>query len=174
MIVHRLERLASGVIDLADAKLLARVDADDEDTILERMCITAVMEFEDRAQIAIRNQAVRVTLPEWPRSAALLLPIGPLVDPEAMTVTAGEVDFDGFTIQAGNRARLRLTAARPAGPVQVEYFAGFDDEVPDDIHHALLDQVATYYDARGATDGKLLPVSPHFARIAARYRGVRA
>lgn len=177
MIVQRLERAASGAVSIADAKLRARLDHDDDDSDIGRMCITAVLEFEDRAEIALLNQAVRVTLPEWPQRAELALPIGPVIDGDSITLIVGGNENDAFAVSTGLRPVLRLTGPRPPGGVLIEYIAGFGNDgaaIPQDIMHALLDQVATYYDARGAAAGKLLAVSPHFARIAGRYRGVRA
>lgn len=177
MRVERLERPASGVVTIADAKIYARIEGDDENSALARMCVSAVLEFEDRAQLALLSQAVRVTLPHWPEGKALALPLGPVVAPATVTVTAGGEEFEGYSIEAGQRPALRLTGPRPQGRIVAEYIAGFGDDgadVPEDIRHALCDQVATYYDARGAQDGKLLSVSPHFARIASRYRGVKA
>lgn len=176
MNVERLNRLAAGIITVADVKVHARIDGYDEENALDRMCITAIREFEDYAQVALRFQAVRVTLPSWPTGKTLPLPIGPLVPPTTVTVTAGSDEFDGYTISTGLRPALHLTGPRPAGRIEVEYIAGFGDDgedTPDDIRHALLDQIVAYYDARGTSDRKIDPFSPHFARIAARYRRVR-
>lgn len=177
MRIERLERLTTGIIGLAEAKGHVRVDGDDSDVEIGRMITAAIMEAEDYASMALRLQAVRVTLPEWPLAGCITLPIGPVVAPATVTVTADGDDFEDFTAEAGQRPALRLTGPRPSGRVVVEYVAGFGDDaadIPEDIRLAVLDQVAVYFDARGATDRKGVSLSPQFARIIGRYRRVKA
>lgn len=177
MNTERLERPASGIIDLAEAKNHARVDSDFEDADFARMMVSAIIEAEEYASIAFRYTAIRVTLDAWPRTRSLTLPIGPLVDWSSVSITAAGGDFDDFSVLTGHRPELLLTGARPSGRIVIEYIAGFGEtgaEVPEDMRHALLDQIATYYDARGAVDRKTTTLSPHFVRIVGRYRGVRA
>lgn len=178
MIVEWFQRLPADV-SVEEAKIHARIDGNDEDALIQTMITTASLEFEDRAQIAIASNAIRVRFPEWPiaMKERLTLPIGPLVDPEDVEVTTDTGEFKNYRVNIGLRPTLTLTGERPAGAFQVEYDAGFEadgKQIPDDIRLALLDQVAAYYDARGASGDKALALSPHFSRIAARYRGVRA
>lgn len=183
MIVQRLERPLNGVI--ADSETIAahflkehvRVLDDDFDRELLAMAATAVAEAEDFAQLALRSQAVRVTLTEWPLGPVLALPIGPMLAADSVTVTVNGAAFYGFTALTGPRPALALTAPRPCGPVMVEYIAGYGETaaaIPEDLRHAVMDQAAAYFDARGAVDAKRVSLSPHFARILGRYRGVRA
>ena len=81
------------------------------------------------------------------------------------------------------RPTLRVTAddltdAQREARWIVTYEAGFGDEaaaVPADLAHAILDQAAALYDNRaGLAERNAQALSPHTARIAARYRGVRA
>lgn len=177
MNVERLTRSSLPAVDLAEAKNHARVDGDFEDVDFARMIDAATREAEDYAQMALLTQAIRVVLPYWPRPDTIALPITPLLDWSSATVTAGGVAFEDFAVMTGQRPALRLTGARPGGEIIIDYSAGFGDQpedIPADLRHALLDQIATYYDARGAMDGKTVTLSPHFARIVGRYRGVRA
>lgn len=176
MRTERLEQYGSGIIGLAEVKAHIRVDGDFEDAELERMMVSGVIEAQEHASIAFRFQAIRVTLDAWPRSRSFALPIGPLLDWSSVSVTAAGSDFEDFSVLTGHRPELRMTGARPAGQIVIEYIAGFGAtgaEVPDDLRLALLDQIAAYYDARGAVDRKTAALSPHFARIVGRYRGVR-
>lgn len=177
MIVERLERPLSGVVDLTTGKDHARISGDDDDSGMQHMLMAAVREAEDQAQIALRSQAVRVTLEAWPRCHTFRLPIVPMLDLDSVTVTADGLPFEDFATITGQRPELRLTGARPVGQIVVEYVAGFGDQ-PDDMPHdlrlAIMDQAACYYDARGPADRRVQAFSPHFARIIARYRGVRA
>lgn len=177
MIVERLEHPLGGIIDLNDLKSHVRVDGDDEDWALQRMAYAAVSEAEDRAQIALRTQAIRVTLDCWPHGArSFRLPIGPVRDRDSVTVTADDQLFEGFTITPGARAELRLTGSQPGGRIEIEYLAGYGEtkaSIPLDLTQAILDQAAAYYEARGPGDPRRQALSPHFARIIGRYRGVR-
>lgn len=177
MITERLERPAAGILSLAEVKNHVRFDGDDDDPAFARMMTSAILEAEDYASIAFRDQAVRITLKAWPRVHCLTLPIGPLLDASTVSVTVAGDEFEGFSIQTGQRPVLHLSGPCPAGAVVIEYIAGFGEtgaEVPEDLRHALIDQIAAYYDARGAVDRNTVTLSPHFARIVGRYRGVRA
>lgn len=178
MIVERLERPLALLIGLEDLKRFARVDGMDEfDMELARMAHAAVREAEDLAEIALLSQAVRVTLDGWPRTYSFRLPIGPLLDWDRVTVTADGQPFSDFTTTTGTRPELRATGPRPCGRVVIEYVAGYGETaetVPEDLRHAVMDQALAYFEARGPGDPKAQALSPHFARIIGRRRGVRA
>lgn len=135
----------------------------------------AASELQHYAQLALLDQTIRVTLDAWPRSSWFDLPIAPLLDVLTVTITVDGVPFNDFGIVAGLRPALHLTAAKPCGLIVIEYEAGFGASagaVPPDLVHAIIDQAAALFDARGAGDGKSNGMSPHMARIAARYRRV--
>lgn len=182
MIIERLDRPMNPIVTLEELGWHTRTGGPAEmgDNYfapeLLRFAVAAAREAEDYGQIALLSQTIRVVLPSWPRALTLNLPITPLLDWSSLTVTAGGEAFDSFAVTTGHRPALRLTGARPAGEVVIDYRAGFCDQahdVPEDLRHALLDQVAAYWSARGAVDGKAVTLSPHFARIIGRYRGVR-
>lgn len=176
MIIERMDRPTALAVDLEEAKNHARVDGDYDDFALAQMIATATREAEDYAQVALLAQPIRVILPCWPQSLTLQLPIGPVFDWSSITILAGTEPIDDFSVMTGRRPAVRLATARPAGVIIIDDQAGYGDEVsdiPPDLRHALLDQVAIYYDARGAVDRKTVSLSPHFARIVGRYRGVR-
>jgi len=119
----------------------------------------AAAEAEDYGQLALLTQTIRVTLDAWPRTAWVALPITPMPDALSVTVTVDGVAYD-----------------KPCGLVVIEYQAGFGDaasDIPAPLAHAILDQAAALFDARGLGDGKSNGMSAHMSRIVARYRGVR-
>ena len=135
----------------------------------------AASELQHYAQIALLDQTIRVALDAWPRSSWFNLPIAPLLDVLTATITVDGVPFSDFAVVAGLRPALRLTDARPCGLIVIEYQAGFGpaaSDIPGDLALAIIDQAAAFFDARGAGDGKSNGMSPHMARIAARYRRV--
>lgn len=172
MIVERLTPLSSNSYDIMAMREHVRVDELHE---LDRMALAAVLEFETYSQIALINQAIRVTLDAWPRGNTFFLPVTPLADVLSVDVTSDSGSFDSFAVEMGKRPAVRLTGPRPTGLIVIEYEAGFGDsahDVPADIRMAIMDQVAAWYDLRGDWKGNSNGMSPHFARVAARYRRV--
>lgn len=140
-----------------------------------RQAQAAALELESYAALALLDQTIRVTLDGWPRKATLALPIAPMLDPMSVTVLVDAEPFVDFAVTSGLRPEIRLTGARPCGVVVIEYQAGFGSlaaDIPADLALAIMDQTATFYDNRGAGEGKTNGMSPHAARIAARYRRV--
>jgi len=177
MNVERILRSSEPALDLKAAKDHTRVLFDDDDADFVNAIDAVAREAEDYGQIALINQKIRATLPCWPRTMSLSLPIAPLLDWSTVTVTAAGEVFDDFAVMTGRRPALRLSGPRPQGEIVIEYVAGFGDaasDIPGDLRKALLDQVSVYYDTRGAVDKQAVSLSPHFARILGRYRGVRA
>jgi uncharacterized phiE125 gp8 family phage protein len=145
---------------------------------VERLSMAAAREFEDYAQIALLDQTVSVTIEGPVRCAMLALPIAPLIDPLSVDVTVDGAPFEAFAVITGLRPAIRFTDEKPTGLVMVTYLAGFGPgagDLPNDIRHAIADHVVALFQMRG----ELPPgghahtgMSPHMARIAARYRRV--
>lgn len=162
------------LLALADAKQWARVDGNDDDWDFARMIGAVAREAEDYAQIALLDQTIRILLPRWPRGH-VRLPIVPILDRASVSVTINTEPWPDTLLDGGSRPLLIMCGNPPPGVVVIEYRAGFGalpEAIPADIRQAMLDQVAVYYDARGAMDAKTITLSPHFARILGRYRGV--
>jgi uncharacterized phiE125 gp8 family phage protein len=178
MITERLNRSSVQPFDSADLEIQVRVTDTDQIAEAHRHALAAATELEHYAQLALLTQTIRVTVDAWPRSSWFALPIAPVIDPLSPTVTVDGVAFDGFAVVGGMRPALRLTGDRPCGLIVIEYEAGFGadaDAIPADLQLAILDQATATYDERGAGGGKTAhtsAVSPHMARIAARYRRV--
>lgn len=140
-----------------------------------RQGFAAAGELENFAQVALLNQEIKVTLEDWPRASRFDLPIIPMLDPLSLTITVDGEAFEEFAVMSGLRPAVRLTGTRPCGLIVVSYEAGFGEaytDIPADLVHAVMDQAAAYFEMRGTGDGKTNGMSPHAARIAARYRRV--
>jgi uncharacterized phiE125 gp8 family phage protein len=175
MIVERLTTPTAPAFDLNNLKKHCRIDGGDWDIELSGHGTAAATELQSYASLALIDQTIRVTLPAWPRTDTLGLPIIPMIDPLSVTVTADGVAFEAYAVTAGLRPALRLSGDRPCGVIVIEYLAGFGptaSSVPADLVNAIHDQASAFFDAKGAGDGKTNGMSPHMARIAARYRRV--
>ncbi len=137
--------------------------------------MAAATEIESYSQLALIDQTIRVTIEEWPRSLSLNLPIAPVFSAPSLTVTVDGLAFGDYAVITGQRPALRLTSERPRSVIVITYLAGFgpkSSDIPDDLAGAIKDQASAFFDLRGEGDGKSNGMSPHMARIAARYRRV--
>ena len=174
MIVERVTRPATLAFDPVKLARHCRVDGAAGQVEVSGHGQVAAMELEAHASLALFDQAIRVTMEEWTRGATLPLPVAPLLDPMSVTITVDGVAFTDFATVMGQRPAIRVNT-KPCGVIVVQYLAGFGDvlaDLPVDLVHAIMDQASAYYDARGIGDGKSNGMSPHMARIAARYRRV--
>jgi phage conserved hypothetical protein, phiE125 gp8 family len=158
-------------VHLDDAKQHLRVMHDDEDLLIQRLTLAAAREIEVYAELALTRQTISLTvLAEGGDN--IPLPLGPLA-PGAEVTVDGSPLVNGI---GGGRWPMLMLPDWMTGPVAVTYEAGFGDtadSVPDDLQLAIMEQAAFAYDNRGNADAKpgLVPAA---ARIAARYRRVRA
>jgi len=183
MRVERINPPTGLPVSLTDADAQLRLDGADP-AEAQRMALAAAREVEHYCSIALLTQTIRVTLNGWPLAGLeARLPIGPVLEGAALTVTVDGEEFEAVELGTGQRPTLRVTAddltdAQRDARWIVTYEAGFGDEaaaVPADLAHAILDQAAALYDQRGGlAERSAQALSPHTARIAARYRGVRA
>lgn len=171
---------ALAAVELSDLQAHARVfDADEADALAD-MALAATLELEAQANIALLTRSVTLRVTGWPACGALPLPIGPVQDGAGATVTANGEPVIGAELLPGRIGELRLEAEIAAtlaeAEIVVSYPAGFGAspaDVPADLRHAILDQVAALYDARGAADPRRMTAAPAFLRIAAKHRGAR-
>ncbi len=154
------------------------VDAAD-DYAITVIAHAAAAELEQFAQIALLNQAIRVTIFDPVQEGGFWLPIGPVSDENTPTVSIDGQPFTAFDFVGGNRPYMRWQAAYhdlTPSQITIDYQAGFGvaaSDIPHDLSQALMDQAALHYDGRSPMDAKSLTTSPHMARIGARYRGVQ-
>ena len=183
MRVERINAPTTPPVSYVEAKGHLRVTANDEDFDISRMTQAAARELEEHAQIALLTQSIRVTLNCWPVEALEIgLPIGPVQVGASLNVTVDGTAIVEVELGTGHRPTLRYTGETLSSELRggrwiITYDAGFGltpGAIPRDLVQAILDQTSVLFDQRGG-DG--LPnepmISPHLARISARYRRVR-
>lgn len=176
MIVNRTPVGTAKPFDLARVSVHCRADLPDFDAEIDSMAEAAAREFEHYAQIALLSQNIEVLQDGPLRQSVFPLPIAPLLSDTPVQVLVDGQTFEAFETIAGLRPALRFTADMPCGAVTIRYQAGFGDTaaaIPKDIENAIADQTSALFDWRGADDVKSFGMSPHMARVAARYRRVR-
>lgn len=181
VIVHQTPmNSAAAPFELDDLIVHARAEGAGDEAAIANMGHTAAAEIEHYAQVALLMKTIRVTIFEPHCGAGFALPIGPVADNAPRVVKLdGEIFLD-FYFLGGLRPYIRwfpefhlLTPSR----IEIEYQAGFGADassIPQDLSQALMDQAALHYDGRSPMSTKSLTISPHMARVAARYRGVQA
>lgn len=180
MIVSRTPLTEAAPFDIAEVARHCRAEEEDFEDELERLAYSAVAQFEDLAQVALLHQTVAVTLESADLIGALagnilFLPVSPLIDATTLTVTEDGGAFTSFTVLTGQRPAIRFHTVTPQGLVVITYRAGFGDshsDIPLDVRNAIHDQTAALFDSRGDFKTAGHGLSPHMARIAARYRRV--
>jgi hypothetical protein len=156
-------------------------ETDGLDTTAENAAKTAAAEFEHVAQVALFDQTITVTVlaPDFDHGC-FHLPIGPTALDLVPIITIDGEAFTDFLCCGGSRPVVLLGgtfSALSPDRITIVYSAGFGDQVtdlPPDIMQAMMDQALLMFDEAANNDSRRLKHSPHFSRIAARYRGVQA
>lgn len=176
MIYTRTPISMASAVSLLDIKDHLRIDHDYDESLLERMGYSVALEFEDLCNIALLAQTITATSDVDP-GTDIALPVGPVADDAAIMVQALAEDgttsaITAFWLEAGRYPVVHLTDT-PTHRVRVTYTAALATSagsVPADIQMALADQVARIYTQRGGIDDRGPALSPHTARVVARYR----
>jgi uncharacterized phiE125 gp8 family phage protein len=175
MIIERLTKPTVAPFDIIALANHCRIDDLYFHDEIFSLGLSAAVEIEADAQIALIFQDIQVTLEAWPNGTWLYLPIMPMIDPLSLTIMVNGLSFNDYATITGHRPAIRLTGDVPAGLIVVTYKAGFGAswrDLPHDLLNAVMDQASAAFDMKGAGDGKTNGMSPHTARIAARYRRV--
>lgn len=175
MRIERTPLVAVDPFNLEDVKDRARITDSDSDFELTLLAKSAARELEQYASIALLNQTIKVTLDEWGCENWFSLPVAPLAAGAPIALTIGGTAVTAVSVVYGSRPAMRLTDTSIEGEVIISYTAGFGPtatSIPQDLRQAIHDQVVAAYDLRGEAEAKGNGMSPHMARIAARYRRV--
>lgn len=146
----------------------------EEQQTLQAMIVAATYEIEERAGLAILAQAITITTDAAPDIA---LSVGPVASGATATVSTLADDgtltpvASGFWLEAGRWPILHITDTSITGRVVVTYTAGMNT-APQDVRHAICDQVGLLYDHRGEP-AKGVALSMSAASLIARRGMVR-
>jgi uncharacterized phiE125 gp8 family phage protein len=173
-------------VTLADARAHLRLDAVEEDALLQALVTAARTALEAETRRAFVTQQWRLTLDDWP-SRPIELPLAPVAEVTAVKVAllSGamltidpafyEVDAKGEPprLAAKRGQAWPMPATRLAG-IEVEFTAGYGDgaAVPQPLKQALLLLVAHWFENRAPVGGgRELPLT--VSALVAPYRRMR-
>lgn len=178
---------AAEPIALAQAKAFLKVDDEAEDALIETLIASARMHVEGITGKALIEQSWRLVLEAFPASGVVRLPVSPLLEVTAITVTSEdaeseELSLEGLTGQGDQLVVPKTILSRAFSPqrggIEIDYKAGFGsdaDDVPADIKQAMLGLIAHWYEFRDAviTAGTWAIVPNGFDALVSRYKRVR-
>ncbi len=154
---------AAEPISLAEAKAHLRIDADDEDALIDALIVAARMFVERNLGLALITQGWSYFLDFWPRSSCVTLPIAPVQAVSAVMLHDGAggsttLDADDYAVDVLSQpARLVLNGATPPvvaralNAFEIAFTAGYGEEasdVPAPIRQALSLLVAHWFERR--------------------------
>lgn len=172
---------AAEPVTLAELKAHLRIDAADEDDLLEGLIRVARAHLEALAGLALMTQGFRLLLDDWPRAEVIQLMKTPVQTIDAILVydadgVAQEQSLSGTLLDAEARpARLairdRLRPSQTINGIEIEFTAGFGagTDVPPELKRAILVHAAHLYEFRGAVTPEMQPaaVPPGYERLIA-------
>ena len=159
-------------ITRADLKAYLRLDGDDEDDLLDALIAAARVTVERHARLVLVAQTWRLTLPAWPRSGVVALPLWPVIAIDAVrTATGGGpsalLDPASYRLDAAqDPARLLVdpspVADREHATLAIDFTAGYGAgaaAVPEPLRLAIRRLAAWWFERRGG-EGEPSPPRP--------------
>jgi uncharacterized phiE125 gp8 family phage protein len=178
-------------VALAEAKAHLRVDTTAEDTLITSLIVTARLNVEAAAGLALVTQGWSYFLDAWPRGRSLKLPLRPVQSVAAVRLydeSGASTTLDPATyLLDGSGAPPRLVRqgslvwpkpGRVANGIEVAFTAGYGNaaaDVPTPIRQAILMLVAHWYEHRSPLEiGPFAePVPDLVGELLAPYRAIR-
>ena len=152
-------------ISVEELKLFARIDGDDEDSLLSQFIVAARMAAENYLGRALISQTIRASVDFWPESGLLELPRPPL---QTITQIATRDEDNALTVYDSTyyyavtesipgyvKIKKGITPPentdREKAGIIIDYVSGYGDraeDVPEPVRQALLLWAASVYENR--------------------------
>ena len=151
--MHIIRGEIKAAVSLDDIKAVGRVEHDEDDTMLALLAASVTSEYCQRLNVALLPETMVVTFDTWLCTVPLRLPIGPLSEANAASLTASQtigtiqaIAPTDLSVRHGERPTLTVNAS-PQGPLTVTYTAGLP-AAPQYVRAAMAAQVAFRMDAQ--------------------------
>lgn len=169
---------AGFAISRESAKTHMRVVGCVEDALIDEYIQAATDIAETIMQRSIMPQTLSLYLDCWPWDGCVLLRKGPVISVEAITYTdenGDEQDLDTDKYKLGKAGAVRRlvpafgltwpTVRQEIEAIQIDYRAGYGDNVPKKVQQAIRVLCATLYDYRSdLQDGAIVQNLPGYTR----------
>ena len=158
-------------VTLAELKAHLRIDAGDEDALLEGLIRVARAHLEAVTGVALMSQGFRLLLDDWPRGSVIQLMRTPVqtvdaivvydADGEPQTLALTDMLLDAAARPARLVIRERPRPGQPINGIEIEFTAGFAtaNEIPPELIRAILVHAAHLYEFRGAVSADMQPAA---------------
>lgn len=154
--MHIIRGDIQSAVSVDEIKAMGVIEHDEDDAKLAALASAVTAEYCARTSTAFLPETVTVTWDTWSCGVPLSLPIGPLTQDSASTLTATQtnettgateaIGTTDMTTRHGNRPTLTVYVTT-AGPLTVTYTAGHAT-APAHVRTALAMQVMHQYDAQ--------------------------
>ncbi|WP_420408894.1 head-tail connector protein [Hoeflea sp.] len=158
-------------VTLAELKAHMRIDANDEDALLQSLIRVARAHLEAVTGTALMPRGLRLVLDDWPEGPVIDLLRTPVQSIDAIHVydidgapqelsTTGAV-LDGTARPARLAVGDKLRPGQPINGIEIEFTAGFAtaNEIPPELVRAILLHAAHLYEFRGAVSADMQPAA---------------
>jgi uncharacterized phiE125 gp8 family phage protein len=168
-------------VTLAELKAHLRIDADDENDLLESLVRVARAHLEAVTGVALISQGYRLALDDWPSEGVIQLLRTPVQTIDAIllydadgveqTLDLSGLLLDGSAHPARLAMRQRPRPGQAINGIEIEFTAGFGSgaEVPPELKRAVLIHAAYLHEFRGAVTPDMQPaaIPPGYDRLIA-------
>ena len=150
-------------VGLAEMKAYLRLDAADEDALVETLVAAARVTVERTTRLGLIEQSWRVRLAAWPAGRRLALPVAPVIGVTAVRVrsaaeTEAVVPPSSYWLEGAADAPVLVVDRGVAGPdappggIEIDLRVGFGTSgasVPEPLRLAIRRLVAQWFEHRG-------------------------
>jgi uncharacterized phiE125 gp8 family phage protein len=171
-------------VTLAELKSHLRIDASDEDTLLEGLIRVARAHLEAVTGVVSMTRGFRLLLDDWPRGEVVHLLRTPVQTVDAILLYDADgveqnLDLSGLVLDGTAHPARLIIRQRPRpgqsiNGIEIEFTAGFGSgaEVPPELKRAIMIHAAHLHEFRGAVTPDMQPaaIPPGYDRLIAPWR----
>lgn len=175
-------------LSLEDARAWLRLEASDEDALVQSLIKAARCAVEEATRMALIAQKWRLRLDSWPADRIIHLPFAPVLSLDSIkTISAAgaavSADMSGFTVEMSRAPKIFVTSSPPLPGrlregIEIDLTVGYGvsgAHVPASLLAAMRLLIAHWYERRGDAlhENNVASLPPAIAALIAPYRRMR-